>query len=166
MSSQLTRCVRARPCVTATPEEAIVFSTILSALLFSLVGGKLNDVAGRRNSIMSSAAVFTLGAVTLFCANNLTTLICGEVLLGIGIGIESLTSPLYISEVAKPNIRGMLVSAYAFMVCFGQFSGKPKQTLPDAAEIEQTLLFCRAPLTLVSSVFVLLVSRYCGWYRG
>ena len=104
-------------------EEFIVFSSIVSALLFSLAGGKLNDLAGRRFSIMSAAAVFTLGAVTLFSANSLTMLICGEVLLGIGIGIESLTSPLYISEVAKPRIRGMLVSAYAFMVCFGQFSG-------------------------------------------
>ena len=101
-----------------------MFSTIVSAFLFSLAGGKMNELLGRRRVIMSAAAVFTFGGVILFSARNLTTLICGEILLGIGIGIESLTSPLYISEVAKPRIRGMLVSAYAFMVCFGQFAGE------------------------------------------
>lgn len=103
-------------------EESIVTATIVSAFVFSLIGGSLNQFAGRRATIMGAAVVFVLGAVTLFCAESLATLILGEVLLGAAIGVESLTSPLYISEVAKPGMRGMLVSAYAFMVCFGQFA--------------------------------------------
>lgn len=104
-------------------EESIVTATIVSAFIFSLWGGSMNRVLGRRKTIMNAAAVFTIGAIILFCAQNLLMLIIGEVLLGIGIGVESLTTPLYISEVARPRQRGMLVSAYAFMVCFGQFSG-------------------------------------------
>ena len=105
-------------------EEFIVTSTIVSAFAFSLFGASLNRIVGRRKTIMKAAAVFTIGAVVLFSARNLLMLIVGEVLLGIGIGVESLTTPLYIAEVAKPRQRGMLVSAYAFMVCFGQFSGR------------------------------------------
>ena len=104
-------------------EESIVTATIVSAFVFSLLGGSMNRIFGRRKTIIKAAAVFTIGAVTLFCAQSLLMLIIGEVLLGIGIGVESLTTPLYIAEVAKPRQRGMLVSAYAFMVCFGQFSG-------------------------------------------
>ena len=109
-------------------EESIVTATIVSAFIFSLLGGSMNRVFGRRKTIMKAAAVFTIGAVTLFCAQNLMMLILGEILLGIGIGVESLTTPLYIAETAKPQQRGMLVSAYAFMVCFGQFSGEYRLT--------------------------------------
>lgn len=104
-------------------EESIVTANIVSAFIFSLLGGTMNRIFGRRKTIMKAAAVFAVGAIVLFCAQSLLMLIIGEVLLGIGIGVESLTTPLYISEVAKPRQRGMLVSAYAFMVCFGQFSG-------------------------------------------
>mmetsp|Transcript_62200 Transcript_62200/g.92248 ORF Transcript_62200/g.92248 Transcript_62200/m.92248 type:complete len:475 (-) Transcript_62200:472-1896(-) len=49
------------------------------------------------------------------------SIILGEILLGFGIGIESLTSPMYIAEMARPSERGRLVSMYALFMCFGQF---------------------------------------------
>lgn len=106
-----------------TPEqqEFIVFSTICSAFVSSVAGGSINQKFGRRRSILCAAFIFIVGALVMFVAQNYAMLIIGEVLLGIGIGMESLTSPMYISEVAKPSIRGTLVSAYALMMCFGQF---------------------------------------------
>ena len=102
-------------------EEAIVSATIVSAFLASLAGGTINTCLGRRRTLLLAAAVFTSGGLVMFAAPNYAFLVIGEVLLGIGIGLESLTSPLYIAEVAKPSIRGMLVSAYALMMCMGQF---------------------------------------------
>ena len=46
--------------------------------------------------------------------------VLGEMSVGITIGIESVTSPMYIAEVAKSSMRGMLVSAYILLLCFGQ----------------------------------------------
>mmetsp|Transcript_356 Transcript_356/g.712 ORF Transcript_356/g.712 Transcript_356/m.712 type:complete len:677 (+) Transcript_356:340-2370(+) len=103
-------------------EESIVFATILFALASSMAGGLLNQFFGRRRTILSSAAIFTTGGLLMFCAQNYAMLVAGEVVLGIGIGLESITNPMYIAEVSKPEIRGMLVSAYAFMMVCGQFS--------------------------------------------
>ncbi|CAB9525652.1 Probable inositol transporter 3 [Seminavis robusta] len=102
-------------------EEAIVSATIVSACIASIVGGTLNTYHGRRGTLLLAAAIFTGGALLLWTAQNYTCILIGEILLGIGIGLESLTSPLYIAEVAKPSMRGKLVSAYALMMCMGQF---------------------------------------------
>ena len=102
-------------------EEAIVSSTILSAFVASITGGTINPYLGRRKTLILAAAIFTLGGLVLFTAMNYASLVVGEILLGSGIGLESLTSPLYIAEVAKPTHRGMLVSMYALMMCLGQF---------------------------------------------
>jgi SP family myo-inositol transporter-like MFS transporter 13 len=103
-------------------EESIVFATVLFAFLASLMGSSLNERFGRRPIIMLAAAVFALGGLIMAAAQCFWMLVLGQVMLGVGIGMESLTSPLYIAEVAKPSLRGMLVSEYALFICFGQFS--------------------------------------------
>jgi len=107
--------------LTEWQEELIVSATIVSAFLASLAGGTINTYVGRRQTLLLAAVIFTMGGCLMLVAWNYTLLVAGEILLGIGIGLESLTSPLYIAEVAKPSIRGMLVSAYALMMCCGQF---------------------------------------------
>jgi MFS transporter, SP family, solute carrier family 2 (myo-inositol transporter), member 13 len=109
--------------LTVEQEEAIVSATIISACIASSVvmGGTLNTYYGRRGTLLLAAAVFSLGGLLLLVAQNYAMILVGEILLGIGIGLESLTSPLYIAEVAKPSSRGRLVSAYALMMCMGQF---------------------------------------------
>ena len=104
-------------------EEGIVSATIISACVASsvIMGGTLNTYFGRRGTLLFAATVFTLGGFLLFVAQSYAVILVGEILLGLGIGLESLTSPLYIAEVAKPSSRGRLVSAYALMMCMGQF---------------------------------------------
>lgn len=123
--------------LSAFQEEAIVSATIVSAFLSSIAGGTINTLIGRRRTLLLAASVFAMGGFVMMASLNYTMLVVGEVLLGIGIGLESLTSPLYIAEVAKPSIRGMLVSAYALMMCLGQFiagilDGVYGELMPDA----------------------------------
>lgn len=103
-------------------EEMVVSCTILAAFVSSLIGGSINSSFGRRKAALFAAAVFTFGSIILAAAWGYQSLLSGRVVVGIGIGIASLTAPVYISEIAMPEKRGQLVTVNALMVCIGQFS--------------------------------------------
>jgi SP family myo-inositol transporter-like MFS transporter 13 len=106
-----------------TPEqqEVVVSSTVFAAFISSLFGGTLNYKYGRRISILFSAFVFTVGSILLFLAWTYPILVLGRIILGIGIGVASLTTPVYIAEIAAPAMRGQLVTINTLMITFGQF---------------------------------------------
>jgi len=108
--------------LTPRQQEVIVSSTVLAAFLSSLfLGAPLNDRFGRRYSILLSAFVFGIGSLILFVANGYTMLVIGRIVLGLGIGVASLTTPIYIAEVAVPEMRGRLVTVNTLLITFGQF---------------------------------------------
>eukprot|EP00977_Amphora_coffeiformis_P006593 scaffold1424_cov168-Amphora_coffeaeformis.AAC.6 len=108
--------------LTKFQEEVVVSSTVLAAFCSSVMAGILNQNLGRRRCILLAAAIFTLGSVLLFGAMNYESLVLGRVVVGVGIGIASLTTPIYIAEVALPSMRGRLVTVNAFLVTLGQFT--------------------------------------------
>ena len=108
--------------LTPQQQEVFVSSTIGAAFLSSLcLAAPLNDRYGRRIAILCAAFIFGVGSVLLMVANSYPTLVCGRIILGIGIGIASLTTPIYIAEMSTANLRGRLVTVNTFMITFGQF---------------------------------------------
>jgi SP family myo-inositol transporter-like MFS transporter 13 len=107
--------------LTPGQQEVVVSSTVFAAFVSSLCGGSLNHTFGRRISILIAAAVFTVGSLLLLVAWDYVALIVGRVILGVGIGIASLTTPVYIAEVALPRMRGRLVTINTLMITVGQF---------------------------------------------
>lgn len=103
-------------------EEIVVSSTVLAAFCASLLGGPLNGRFGRRKSILLAASTFTSGSLVLATAFNYHALVAGRIIIGIGIGIASLTTPMYIAEMALPEIRGELVTVNALLCTIGQFT--------------------------------------------
>lgn len=70
---------------------------------------------GRRNGLLVSALVFILGAGLMLGANGdrgLGLIYAGRVLAGLGVGAGSNITPIYISELSPPAIRGRLVGVY------------------------------------------------------
>ena len=70
---------------------------------------------GRKHGIQIFAAIFTVGAALMCGANGtrgLGLIYGGRVLAGIGVGGASNLSPIYVSEIAPPAIRGRLVGLY------------------------------------------------------
>ena len=70
---------------------------------------------GRRIGLMASALVFILGAGLMLGANGdrgLGLIYAGRVLAGLGVGAGSNLTPIYISELSPPAIRGRLVGVY------------------------------------------------------
>lgn len=93
------------------------------ALVGSIVGvlfaGVLCDKLGRKLTMIISAILFTSSAAGCAVATTFDALVLFRIVGGVGIGIVSIVSPLYISELAIANYRGRLVSLYQLAVTVG-----------------------------------------------
>ncbi|KAL2327468.1 hypothetical protein Fmac_020895 [Flemingia macrophylla] len=102
-------------------QEAIVSTAIAGAIIGASVGGWINDRFGRKKGILLADFLFFLGSAILAAAPNPALLIVGRVFVGIGVGMASMASPLYISEASPTRVRGALVSLNSFLITGGQF---------------------------------------------
>ncbi|KAJ8538474.1 hypothetical protein K7X08_027695 [Anisodus acutangulus] len=102
-------------------QESIVSMAVAGAIIGAAIGGWLNDKFGRRSAILIADFLFFVGAVIMASAMNSALLIVGRVFVGLGVGMASMTAPLYISEASPAKIRGALVSTNGFLITGGQF---------------------------------------------
>ena len=83
------------------------------------VSGYLGDTFGRKRTMIFAAILFSLAAVGCAISANFTQLVVARIGVGVGIGIVSIVSPLYISEISVPKYRGSLVSMYQLGITVG-----------------------------------------------
>lgn len=83
------------------------------------LAGVLADRFGRKKVLILSALFFALSAVGAAVPRTITEFILARYIGGLGIGIASMLSPLYIAEVAPARIRGSLVSLNQFAIISG-----------------------------------------------
>ncbi|XP_035498701.2 proton myo-inositol cotransporter isoform X3 [Scophthalmus maximus] len=102
-------------------QELLVSSTVGAAAVSALSGGFLNGWLGRRPCILLSSFIFTVGGLVLSLAPDRVVLLAGRIVVGLGIGIASMTVPVYIAEVSPPHLRGQLVTINALFITGGQF---------------------------------------------
>ena len=84
-----------------------------------LVAGSLSDYLGRKLTMLISAALFSISAIGCAVCGSFDGLVAYRIIGGVGIGIVSIVSPIYISEVSPAKIRGTLVSLYQLAVTIG-----------------------------------------------
>ncbi|KAJ3596637.1 hypothetical protein NHX12_003041 [Muraenolepis orangiensis] len=101
-------------------QELVVSSAVAAAALGALLGGPLNEALGRRRCILLSSGVFAVGGAVLGAAPGRATLLLGRVVVGLGIGVASMTVPVYIAEVSPPHLRGQLVTVNQLFITGGQ----------------------------------------------
>ena len=93
------------------------------ALVGSIVGvlfaGILSDKLGRKLTMVFSAVLFSTSALGCAFSADFTQLVIYRIIGGVGIGVVSIVSPLYISEVSVAQYRGRLVSLYQLAVTVG-----------------------------------------------
>lgn len=102
-------------------QETIVSMAVAGAIIGAAFGGWMNDKLGRKRSILVADVVFFIGAMVMAAAHAPWVIIIGRVFVGLGVGIASMTAPLYISEASPAKIRGALVSINGFLITSGQF---------------------------------------------
>ena len=93
--------------------------TLIGAMVGALSSGKLADLIGRRDVIMATAALFTLGAFVSAIAPSVHVLLLGRLIVGIAVGAMSVAAPLYIAEIAPPAKRGILVCFFQLAITAG-----------------------------------------------
>jgi sugar porter (SP) family MFS transporter len=100
-------------------EEVVVSVVLVGSMVGAVVGGVLADRAGRRTILVWGGALFIAGSILAPLSPDVFTLIVSRVLLGIAIGFTSVTAPVYVSELAPPQSRGMLIGLYQFALTCG-----------------------------------------------
>ena len=94
---------------------AALYGTVLGSLL----GGWPTDRFGRKPTLLFIGVLYVLSAFGCAFADGVVVFIVARFLGGLGIGISTVTAPLYISEIAPPAYRGRLAGMFQFNIVFG-----------------------------------------------
>ena len=96
-----------------------VSSALIGTILGVSMAGILSDKYGRKNILVMSGIFFALSAMGCAISGSFNGLIIYRIFGGIGVGIASMLSPLYISEIAPAKNRGRLVALYQLAITLG-----------------------------------------------
>jgi SP family arabinose:H+ symporter-like MFS transporter len=96
----------------------------VSSLLFGCIigvisAGKPSDRFGRKKTLMAAALLFIISAFGSALAEKLSVFIIFRITGGLGVGIASMLSPMYISEISPAERRGRLVSFNQLAIVIG-----------------------------------------------
>lgn len=94
-------------------------SALLGSILGVSVAGVLSDGLGRKKTLVFAALLFLTSAVGTALPEAFTTFVVFRILGGMGVGIASMTAPMYIAEVSPASIRGRMVSIYQLAIVIG-----------------------------------------------
>lgn len=111
--------------LSATMKGWVVGSALLGCMAGALLAGIINIKIGRKNALIVSAVLFSISAwgsgLPSFMPESVSLLVIFRLIGGLGIGIASMTSPMYIAEIAPAHKRGRLVTFYQLAIVVGFF---------------------------------------------
>ena len=84
-----------------------------------MFAGNLSDRFGRKKMLIISAILFAVSAIFSALPENLTQLVIARFIGGLGVGMASMLSPLYISELSPAKTRGRMVTLYQLAIVIG-----------------------------------------------
>jgi MFS transporter, SP family, arabinose:H+ symporter len=113
--------VRIQFSLSAVYEGWFVSCGLLGCIIGVLVAGFLSNIIGRKKVLMLSGITFLISAIGCSAAESKELLVAARLIGGIGVGIASVVSPMYITEFAPAHKRGMLVTLYQLAITIGIF---------------------------------------------
>jgi sugar porter (SP) family MFS transporter len=94
-------------------------SALIGCLFGAMISGYLTERFGRKIPLIGAAALFTIAAIGTGAANQFTMFIIFRLIGGLGIGLASALSPMYIAEISPASMRGRLVSLNQLTIVVG-----------------------------------------------
>lgn len=96
-----------------------VSNVLVGCMIGAAAAGPLSDRFGRKRILILSAVLFAVSAIGSALPRNLFELVVARFVGGLGVGVASMLSPLYIAEVSPPQARGRLVSLNQIAIITG-----------------------------------------------
>lgn len=100
-------------------EGFLTGSLALGCIIGCLMAGQLADRFGRRPGLMLSALIFAISSIGMAMAQNLTIFVMMRFMAGIGVGMASMLSPMYIAEISPASMRGRNVAINQLTIVIG-----------------------------------------------
>ena len=105
----------------------VISSALIGCIIGGAAAGMVSKSIGRKNGLFIAAIAFLLSAIgawkpeafNIFGVLNVYSFVIYRIIGGIGVGLASMISPMYIAEIAPAKIRGKLVSFNQFAIIFG-----------------------------------------------
>jgi len=82
----------------------------LTATLAMILSGPISDKIGRKSVLSYAATLYFISAIFSALAPNFVSLVIARMIGGLGVGASLIIAPMYIAEIAPPNLRGRMVS--------------------------------------------------------
>jgi sugar porter (SP) family MFS transporter len=103
----------------ASGEGGTTASLAIGAVIGCLIAGGIADKYGRKPGLLTAAGIFTISSLVMGLSPSLSIFIIGRFFAGIGVGMASMLSPLYIAEISPGKYRGRLVSLNQLTIVLG-----------------------------------------------
>jgi sugar porter (SP) family MFS transporter len=94
-------------------------SALIGCIMGAVVSGIVSDKFGRKWPLLLSAFLFTVASFGTGSAGSYTLFVIFRIVGGVGIGLASALSPMYIAEVAPAHLRGRFVSLNQLTIVIG-----------------------------------------------
>ncbi|RZL49829.1 MAG: MFS transporter [Pedobacter sp.] len=100
-------------------EGFLTGSLALGCIVGCLTAGKIADRYGRKPGLAIAAFVFAVSSIGMAFAHDLTVFVIMRFAAGIGVGMASMLSPMYIAEVSPAKVRGRNVAINQLTIVIG-----------------------------------------------
>ncbi len=117
-------------------------SALIGCLFGAMFSGWFTDRYGRKLPLIGAAALFTISAIGTGASSQFTLFIIYRLVGGLGIGLASAISPMYIAEISPAHMRGRLVSVNQLTIVIGILAAQiinyliAENVPPDISDVE------------------------------
>lgn len=96
---------------------------LIGATVITMCAGGISDWLGRRPMLTGSSVIYVVSGVLMLWSPNVYLLLFARLMTGCAIGLAVTFVPMYISEMAPPEVRGLLSTLPQFTYTGGLFAG-------------------------------------------
>lgn len=96
-----------------------VASVPFGALIGAIASAKLSLRYGRKNSLLITSVIYSVGILLIISLPSISFVIVGRFMMGFAVGLSCMVGPMYLSEVAPYEIRGAVVLIFQLAITLG-----------------------------------------------